>query len=146
MKPNDIWFLWQHIDQWAATRAHLSSCAGAGCSACCRGNLVGHPTEAALMASHAPKRLRDRILSFDPEDKELAICPFLEDGLCSIYRMRPAVCRSRLAATPKDLCDPDLGIAEVAVIVDPHLSGLLALLEPHVELLPTIKELWRNSE
>jgi Fe-S-cluster containining protein len=38
--------------------------------------------------------------------KQCIPCPFLVDGLCSIYEIRPRVCASVVATTPAEWCSP----------------------------------------
>jgi Fe-S-cluster containining protein len=74
-----------------------------------------------------------------------APCPFLEDGACVIYEVRPICCASHLSISPPERCRE--GSAEQPLICEatPDAEGLreLALLgEPalalHQETLPAL--------
>jgi len=79
----------------------------AGCSACCSLRVEVFDFEAVAIAKHVEStfdasqkaRLEDRLRSASVSSKGLAIsehfvpCAFLEDQRCTIYEMRPAMCR-----------------------------------------------------
>lgn len=137
--------LWALANHWAEQRLHLASCRGPGCCGCCRGELEGHPGEAYEMARALPAEHVERVLAWRPVDPERAVCPLLHEGRCLVYRARPVICRTRLVCSPPELCDPDLGPAQVAILVDAQLEALSWFLEPRVALLPQVQVYLREG-
>ena len=130
------------VDSWVKQRRHLARCEGAGCCACCRGELVGNPLEAVVMLKALWRRHRESMRSFLPEDPLTAVCPLLKDGYCVIYRARPIVCRSRLVINPPEVCDPiKTPGGETITIFDDRLAAMFATMAPTVPLLPLLRDL-----
>lgn len=68
-----------------------------GCSACCHYNVHLYPIEAELIEKHTGfKKVKGPhpVLDFTGVP-----CVFLKDGQCSIYDVRPMVCRKHVALT-----------------------------------------------
>jgi len=79
-----------------------------GCSFCCHLRVMVYPYEAIALATHVGSRLAAekaaalkaslraaaaRLEALDPSESFPAIpCPFLSDGRCSVYELRPAAC------------------------------------------------------
>lgn len=85
------------------------TCAGAGCSACCRGVVPISVREAKDIAAS---------LTFDQVQAVRAArlsrrtwvsrCPLLtSDGVCGVYDRRPVSCRLHFSTEPPELCDND---------------------------------------
>ncbi|WP_199026600.1 YkgJ family cysteine cluster protein [Ralstonia sp. ASV6] len=70
-----------------------------GCSACCHINISITETEAQIIEAQTGRRYtRLPAPVRHPEGKFTgAPCPFLADGACSIYSVRPFVCRHHLS-------------------------------------------------
>jgi Fe-S-cluster containining protein len=85
------------------------TCAGAGCSACCRGVVPVSVREAKDIAAS---------LTFDQAQAVRAArlarrtwvsrCPLLTaDGVCGVYDRRPVSCRLHFSTEPPERCDND---------------------------------------
>lgn len=80
-----------------------------GCNSCCVSNITVWRIE--------HDRIRQFVESENPEPgrRSESECPFLnDDGLCSIYPVRPVVCR--LWGIPKDMINADLILTTLAAI------------------------------
>lgn len=80
-----------------------------GCSACCKMNVMISQIEANFIEKETgvkPAQVTNGFLH--PQDKFIGVpCPFLEDGSCSIYDVRPFACRKHLSFdTSPYWCDP----------------------------------------
>lgn len=106
--------LYQIIDEASAAIYPNSACRGVGCSHCCKTSVMIRQTEADAIgktigrtARRVTFRDREKIkgLAFD-EKYAGSACPFLVDEKCSVYDVRPYVCRQAhsLNASP-DQCD-----------------------------------------
>jgi len=106
--------LYQIIDDASAAIYPNSACRGVGCSHCCKTSVMIRQTEADAIGKKVGRAARkvairepDRIkgLAFD-EKYAGSPCPFLVDEKCSVYEVRPYVCRQAhsLNASP-DQCD-----------------------------------------
>ena len=101
------------VDEAAAAIYPHTPC-GAGCSHCCKTSVIIHGDEAREIAKFTGRSVRqvpirhpDQIRSLSLETKYLGVaCPFLVDDKCSIYSVRPYVCRQQhsLDDTPAQ-CD-----------------------------------------
>ncbi|MDE7241348.1 YkgJ family cysteine cluster protein [Desulfovibrio sp.] len=102
----------------AARDAGRTLACGPGCDACCRQPIPVTPLEFLLMRSHMRLRLdaatRARLeaqyegqLAAQPDALQRP-CPFLLDGGCSVYAVRPLACRRYLvldrACAPGEVC------------------------------------------
>lgn len=88
--------LYAAMDELGAAVAPYVACKR-GCSACCHYAVHLFPIEATLIETwtgatrvHAPRT--DQSFHGTP-------CPFLTEGVCSIYAVRPFVCRANVALT-----------------------------------------------
>ena len=82
---------------------------GKGCSACCQMNVQIHQIEANFIEKETgikPARITRSLPH--PLDEFLGVsCPFLEDGSCTIYEVRPFACRKHFSFdTLSYWCDP----------------------------------------
>lgn len=80
-----------------------------GCSACCQMNVMISQLEANFIEKETgikPAQLIRSVLY--SQDKFIGVpCPFLKDGSCSIYDVRPFPCRKHLSFdTSSYWCDP----------------------------------------
>lgn len=80
-----------------------------GCSACCQMNVMIFQIEANFIEKETGiKQAQVRSSLLHPQDEFIGVsCPFLEDGSCSIYDVRPFACRKHLSFdTSPYWCDP----------------------------------------
>ncbi|WP_083868373.1 YkgJ family cysteine cluster protein [Dyella ginsengisoli] len=78
----------------------------AECASCCHYNVEIFPIEAELIERRTG-RGRNKSLGL-PQDFHGTPCPFLAGGRCSIYEVRPMVCRKHVALTKTAYwCHPD---------------------------------------
>lgn len=97
----------------------------AGCSTCCAQHIVTNRLEVHAIAGYIRRRfgarqieeLRRRVLEWNrwedagrrggvqsgPYDRR---CPLLEDRRCSVYPVRPLICRAHFASTDPAWCRP----------------------------------------
>lgn len=72
---------------------------GNGCSSCCQMNVTISQLEANFIEKETgikPARVTRSV--HHPQDEFMGVpCPFLEDGSCSIYDVRPFACRKHLS-------------------------------------------------
>ena len=102
----------------AAHKAGRTLACGPGCGTCCRQPIPVTPLEFLLMRAHMRLRLdadtRARLeaqhaaqLAAEP-DPLARPCPFLLDGSCSVYAVRPLACRRYLVldrpCAPGEIC------------------------------------------
>ncbi len=100
----------------------------AGCSTCCAQHIVTNRLEVHAIAGYIRRRfspgqldaLWRRVLEWNrwedagrsggvqpgPQDRR---CPLLEDECCSIYPVRPLICRAHFASTDPAWCRPASG-------------------------------------
>jgi hypothetical protein len=65
----------------------------AGCDACCHQRVAVLPAEADAIARHVRTRDPGRVARLTAPRGERDPCPFLDDGACTIYAVRPLRCR-----------------------------------------------------
>ena len=74
----------------------------AGCDQCCKQPIPVTPLEVLALHSHARHRLPqdslaalgDRLAAFEGDKRDMTLpCPFLQDGGCLVYPVRPVACR-----------------------------------------------------
>lgn len=116
------------VDEAAAAIYPHTPC-GAGCSHCCKTSVMIHGDEAREIAkltgrsvSQVPIRHPDQIRKLNFEMKYLSSpCPFLVDDKCSIYSVRPYVCRQQhsLDDTPAQCDTTKVALSESSV---PHFN------------------------
>ncbi len=96
----------QDLAEEAARRGHAPACRS-GCTVCCQGQAIPVSDFEALglwwyaaeiLPPAAQRRLRGQLANRrdakgSTPDTEYADCPFLMDGACSVYPLRPFVCR-----------------------------------------------------
>jgi Fe-S-cluster containining protein len=125
-----------------------------GCFDCCRGAIPVTVPEARLVAQHVMKlpmraTLRTQVMArFDwlqhrlPQlvsrgmNESAAVfthgptCPMLVDGACSVYPVRPAICRTHFVRSDPNWCAPSPGGgAQRPVVID----SIHAKTTPHVQ-------------
>ena len=87
-----------------------------GCHFCCRQNVTIWDAEAELIANYCKekgipisKAYLEQQLRYgwrEVAQEDCARCVFLKDGECSIYPVRPLMCRKYHVVSPPELCDP----------------------------------------
>lgn len=88
-----------------AVRPRLS-CRGIGCTGCCSGGIPVTDPEWARVRPHVTRAQRNHARLIDPENPT-ARCPLLDGkGRCSVYEVRPLICRSFTSTAPVARCDP----------------------------------------
>ena len=96
------------VDEFAEHRAPYVACQR-GCADCCRMNVQITSLEAARIAAGTSRQAQALTQSRTHDLTEFAgqACPFLVDNACSIYALRPFVCRHH-ASFDVDAywCDP----------------------------------------
>ena len=96
------------VDEFSALRASHVAC-GKGCSDCCRMNVQISNVEATRIERGTGHRARFLASTVTHDNAKFAgvPCPFLHEGVCSIYEHRPYVCRNH-ASFDIDAywCDP----------------------------------------
>lgn len=108
------------------------SCAGTGCSGCCRGEVLVPAWEWALVRAAIPAATWTRLRAARAEprpDPETGRCLLLHPTrkTCDIYSRRPSICRAYVAVTPVEWCSPELsGIQQVATPDIPMLALIQA--------------------
>ena len=78
----------QFFEQSFVKNQSLMKCAS-GCDQCCRGERSVFSVEAELIRRH----IKQYPLSPRPENPA-GICAFLDNGQCTIYEVRPSICRT----------------------------------------------------
>jgi Fe-S-cluster containining protein len=112
--------LYRLLAEVAQTAAPFVAC-GKGCSACCKMNVSITSVEAERLAAVSGKPVvRPPHPMTHPEDKFSGVpCPFLVEDACSVYEVRPYVCRAHFSFdTSPHWCQPerayvgDMGMVE----------------------------------
>lgn len=92
----------------------IKTCKGVGCSFCCHMQVKIFDEEAKELANRpydtgrhqAHLTLPDNAYEFmRSQSWEQAACPFLADGACTVYEIRPLACRGHVSAQDPDRCD-----------------------------------------
>ena len=81
-----------------------------GCSACCKMNVSISSVEAEQMALHSQKNINHlkRSIAHDIGHFSGIACPFLIENACSIYEVRPYMCRAHVSFdTSSYWCEPE---------------------------------------
>lgn len=89
--------LYHLLNELGAIAVPYIAC-GKGCSACCHMNVMVSQLEVALIEKEVgarPAHLQDSKVH-NLEKFNGVPCPFLNDGACSIYDVRPFVCRKHM--------------------------------------------------
>lgn len=123
-----------------------------GCGHCCRVWVGVTRDEAELLAEQVragaaqpdPGRLRAQAAWQEPADfmgkpPEQAACVFLgEDGACTVYEDRPAICRAVLVASDPEQCRDGGLETQVTAVLNPYVEVLVsAALSVDQEAAPT---------
>lgn len=111
-----------------------------GCAACCHQMVFCTPFEALQIARYIIDKQANRLeeikgrlqtqshleLSPDARYGKDKPCSLLQDNSCSVYDVRPSICRTHLS-TSRAKCDAALesGAGEVPYIADPSMIGVL---------------------
>lgn len=78
-----------------------------GCSYCCHYSITVCEIEIAYIEKHTKKKRRKELLN--KKNFHGFPCPFLEQGICSIYDDRPFACRKHVVLTSTNFwCNPEL--------------------------------------
>jgi len=96
-KVNKLRKLYHLLNELGAIAAPYIAC-GKGCSACCHMNVMVSQLEVALIEKEVgarPVHLQGSKVH-DLETFNGVPCPFLNDGACSIYEVRPFACRKHM--------------------------------------------------
>lgn len=124
----------QTVDPWTEKAASEATCRK-GCDSCCYNLAKATLAEGALVAAtliergtfdkYVPGLERAAKVALEAEKepdeslhylKSKIPCAFLENGECSIYDVRPSVCRTYFVVSDPKMCSPDRPGAEVGVI------------------------------
>ncbi|SHH63215.1 YkgJ family cysteine cluster protein [Ferrimonas marina] len=100
--------LYRIVDDYNAAipREQLKITCRRGCNHCCYIPVEVCLIEAAVIAEscgHQQLPLADRTI---PVIQERTPCPFLKDGECSVYEVRPLACRMKLSGDDPAMCEP----------------------------------------
>lgn len=134
--------IWENVEQFqqkVAPKFEGKLVCRAGCDSCCRQDLSVFGVEAAVIEAHLPtlpvetqNRVRLRALRGES-------CAFLLDGMCAIYEVRPAICRThglpvwiegRVDCCPMNFADGSLEqVARVDLLDVEKLNTVLAAVE-----------------
>ncbi|EGQ7688514.1 TPA: YkgJ family cysteine cluster protein [Vibrio parahaemolyticus] len=101
----------------------VTSCK-AGCGNCCKINVSITKLEAELISEYTGRALNNLVAVGKP-DYHGSSCTFLIDNKCSVYSVRPFVCRRQVSVMPSEhWCHPDLNLdVEVPMIEFSELSN-----------------------
>jgi Fe-S-cluster containining protein len=100
------------------------SCGGVGCNGCCRASVPATMPEVdEIVQAMTPEAWAALEANEDQirDDPQVAFCPLLdpETGGCSVYEIRPLVCRLYAVCSPKEWCWPErTGTKEVSIPKD----------------------------
>lgn len=101
------------VDELGAA-IHKHSACRAGCSHCCHTAVMIYQTEAEEIALYTCRTVRRQEFRMPQDIKDLGMqtkyirtpCPFLVEGRCSVYEVRPYACRQQHSLNPTpDQCD-----------------------------------------
>jgi Fe-S-cluster containining protein len=133
--------LYEFMEELASGFSHLTPCKK-GCSYCCEIRVDVSKVELSLIKSKARK-------AYNNATKDLVIgepCPFLKDNSCSIYDVRPFLCRRHQVFTPtNELCvnNDELG-QELLSFSEVERSYIHILSESDSEKPKDIREYFQN--
>lgn len=147
--------LTRHRDH-VARAGHPVSCKR-GCNACCHLVTWATPTEAKGIVEHLERdplrrqylhdvvmprareqaaMLRDETMTHRRWHDEQRACPLLLDGSCSVYRLRPIVCRTLLVISDPKACEPPQQSTESLDTVVTSAKGMWAMGETPARMQP----------
>ena len=113
------------MDELGQIRAPYVAC-GKGCSSCCKMNVKISQIEANIIAERTGMQSKQLPSSRSyKSDQFMGVpCVFLKEGSCSIYEIRPFVCRNHVSFdTTSYWCEPENSLhAEMPMLA---FSGLL---------------------
>lgn len=145
-----------HFDAALARSPAAFSC-GPGCESCCHVRIGVFTVEAApirdalaqLAVTDPPLRARIRHQADDPGHAER--CALLVDGRCSVYAVRPLICRSHgLPIAAADLGDPAaplrLDHCPLNFRDEPPPRASILRLEAVNQPLSLLATLWSNAD
>ncbi|MBL8970544.1 MAG: YkgJ family cysteine cluster protein [Myxococcales bacterium] len=145
-----------HFDAALARSPAAFSC-GPGCESCCHVRIGVFTVEAApirdalarLAVTDPPLRARIRHQADDPKHAER--CALLVDGRCSVYAVRPLICRSHgLPIAAADLGDPAaplrLDHCPLNFRDEPPPRASILRLEAVNQPLSLLATLWSNAD
>lgn len=107
--PTKLRRVYAVVDELTAAAQPFVAC-GKGCSACCHMNVMISDAEARMIAKETELRPVSfpRSRKYEPAAFSGAACPFLREGVCSIYQHRPFACRKHLSFHTSDYwCRPE---------------------------------------
>jgi uncharacterized protein len=97
------------VDELGEAATPFTACKR-GCSACCKMNASISSMEAEQIALFSSKKLNQLKQTIVHEIGHFSgvACPFLTDNACSIYKIRPYVCRANVSFdTTSYWCEPE---------------------------------------
>ncbi|WP_305842238.1 YkgJ family cysteine cluster protein [Photobacterium leiognathi] len=120
---NKLQQLFKLTDELTSKLSPITSCK-AGCGNCCKINVSVTRLEAKLISEYTGKELNKSVLLVKT-NYHGSSCPFLINNKCSVYSVRPFVCRRQLSVMPSEYwCHPDLNLdIEVPMIEFSELSN-----------------------
>lgn len=102
--------LFKLADELTAKLAPITSCK-AGCGNCCKINVSITEHEALIISIHTGKVIAKSLFLTSKPDFHGSPCPFLIDDKCSIYSVRPFVCRRQVSIMPSEYwCHPNISL------------------------------------
>jgi Fe-S-cluster containining protein len=134
--------LYEFMDGLSGSFSHLTPCKK-GCSYCCEIRVDVSKIELSLIKSKAKK-------AYNNATKDLVIgepCPFLKDNSCSVYEVRPFLCRRHQVFTPTNkLCvnNDELG-QELLSFSEVERSYIHILSESHFDKPKDIREYFQSE-
>jgi Fe-S-cluster containining protein len=135
--------LYEFMGEISASFSHLTPCKQ-GCSYCCRIRVDVSEIELSLIKSKARKAYNNAT-----KDQEIGEpCPFLKNNSCSVYEVRPFLCRRHQVFTPtNDLCvsNNDLG-QELLSFSEVERSYIHILSESNFEKPKDIREYFQSEK
>ncbi|CAK1951801.1 conserved hypothetical protein [Vibrio crassostreae] len=104
-------------DQLTSKLSAITFCK-AGCGNCCHINVSVTEHEAQIISSFTGLELKEPLSLVKP-DFHGTPCPFLVNEKCSVYSVRPFVCRRQVSVMPSEYwCHPDLSLDVNVPIVE----------------------------
>lgn len=103
--------LYKLADELTSKLTPITICK-AGCGNCCKINVSITEHEAKMISIHTGKLItKSLFFTTTKPDFHGTPCPFLIDDKCSIYSVRPFVCRRQVSVMPSEYwCHPDISL------------------------------------
>lgn len=119
---NKLQELLKLTDQLTSKLTPITTCKP-GCGSCCKINVSITKIEAQLISQHTGRE-PNKSLFLNKSDFHGTPCTFLIDNKCSIYAVRPFVCRRLVSVMPSEYwCHPELSLnVEVPLLNFSELS------------------------